>query len=390
MKKIKMLIVACLALCFAFMAVGCSNHVELQRYVDVDERTLGYKLMGDGTFYLYNDGEYSEEWQDYEYDDTNDIVSERQWNDKLNSIKKAVIGDKISYVGEYTFCNAKSMTELVIGADLEEMGANALKNCYNLSKITIDKNNTNFVLENGCLVHVATGTLIRAINQSEITVPSEVVTMEDGVFYGLKGVTKVDMSDTQIKVIENNSFRGCSSLQDVSLPGNITSIGQYAFFRCTALKNVDLQNCEKLNKIDVSAFFGCSSLKRIELPKSMKQIGMLAFSKSGLEQVYVPATESRLKVGSNAFYECNSLKEVYVHSMALLTSVKNNAEAGYLFANTYQAEKSGVNRHLKIFIQSSEFDTEKLGAYIANDKNFVRLSDTETVNGVEYVVYKGL
>ena len=57
MKKIKMLIVACLALCFAFMAVGCSNHVELQRYVDVDERTLGYKLMGDGTFYLYNDGE---------------------------------------------------------------------------------------------------------------------------------------------------------------------------------------------------------------------------------------------------------------------------------------------------------------------------------------------
>ena len=32
---------------------------------------------------------------------------------------------------------------------LEEMGANALKNCYNLSKITIDKNNTNFVLENG-------------------------------------------------------------------------------------------------------------------------------------------------------------------------------------------------------------------------------------------------
>ena len=55
MKKFKMLIVACLAVCVSFVATGCSNHVVMKRYVDVDERTLGYRLMGDGSFYLFND-----------------------------------------------------------------------------------------------------------------------------------------------------------------------------------------------------------------------------------------------------------------------------------------------------------------------------------------------
>ena len=117
---------------------------------------------------------------------------------------------------------------------------------------------------------------------------------------------------------------------------------------------------------------------------------MLAFSRSGLEQIRIPATNARLSVGSNAFYECNSLGKVYLASMALAASAKNSAEVGYLFANTYKAEKYNVVRNIKIYIAADQFDIEKLGAYIANGQNFVRLSDNETVDGIEYVVYKGL
>ena len=129
MKKFKMLIVACLAVCVAFVATGCSNHVVMKRYVDVDERTLGYRLMGDGSFYLFNDGEVAEDWPDYFYESSNDIVDGRPWNDRLGDIKKVVIGDNISALGEYAFYNAASLKEVVIGRDVESIGLNALKNC---------------------------------------------------------------------------------------------------------------------------------------------------------------------------------------------------------------------------------------------------------------------
>ena len=390
MKKFKMLIVACLAVCVAFVATGCSNHVVMKRYVDVDERTLGYRLMGDGSFYLFNDGDVAEDWPDYYYEASNDVVDGRPWNDRLGDIKKVVIGDNISSLGEYAFYGATSLKEVVIGRDVESIGLNAFKNCYNLTSISVDKDNPYFSMEEGCLVQISTGKLIRATSKSEITVPSIVLTMEDGAFYGLSSLKKVDMSQTPITYINDDAFRNCSSLSTVVLPEDLKTIGDYAFFKCSSLSSVELQDCEKLSSIGVSAFYGCSSLNKVEFAKGLTKIGMLAFSRSGLEQVTVPETTASLYMGSNAFYECNSLKNVYLANMDLASTAKNSAEAGYLFANTYKAEKTTVVRNIKIYIAADKFDIEKLGAYIANAQNFVRLTDNETVNGVEYVVYKGL
>ena len=390
MKKFKMLIVACLAVCVAFVATGCSNHVVMKRYVDVDERTLGYRLMGDGSFYLFNDGDVAEDWPDYYYEASNDVVDGRPWNDRLGDIKKVVIGDNISSLGEYAFYGATSLKEVVIGRDVESIGLNAFKNCYNLTSISVDKDNPYFSMEEGCLVQISTGKLIRSTSKSEITVPSIVLTMEDGAFYGLSSLKKVDMSQTPITYINDDAFRNCSSLSTVVLPEDLKTIGDYAFFKCSSLSSVDLQDCEKLSSIGVSAFYGCSSLNKVEFAKGLTKIGMLAFSRSGLEQVTVPETTASLYMGSNAFYECNSLKNVYLANMDLASTAKNSAEAGYLFANTYKAEKTTVVRNIKIYIAADKFDIEKLGAYIANAQNFVRLTDNETVNGVEYVVYKGL
>ncbi len=283
MKKFKMLIVACLAVCVAFVATGCSNHVVMKRYVDVDERTLGYRLMGDGSFYLFNDGDVAEDWPDYYYEASNDVVDGRPWNDRLGDIKKVVIGDNISSLGEYAFYGATSLKEVVIGRDVESIGLNAFKNCYNLTSISVDKDNPYFSMEEGCLVQISTGKLIRATSKSEITVPSIVLTMEDGAFYGLSSLKKVDMSQTPITYINDDAFRNCSSLSTVVLPEDLKTIGDYAFFKCSSLSSVDLQDCEKLSSIGVSAFYGCSSLNK---------------------------------------------------------AAKNSAEAGYLFANTYKAEEN--------------------------------------------------
>lgn len=388
-KKIKLLVIACLALCCAFIATGCASTVIIDRYLKVDDKELGYRLMGDGTFYLYNDGDSSLDWDDYELEDVNDIIINRPWNDRLDDIKKVIIKDKITHIGTYSFYNITKLTEVVIGPDVETIGANAFKNCSNLTKITLDENNTNFVLEDGCLVHVATGNLIRANNKAEITVPSIVKTMEDGAFHGLTGLKKLDMSQSQLVEIKENACSGCSSLEQLQLPATVKTIDDYAFFGCSSLKDVDFKSCVNLKKIGFSSFYGCSSIKNIEFAPAIGFIGMTAFRRCGVEKVVIPETVGRLSLGSSAFYECPALKEVYIHSMDTISSVKMSAGGGYLFANEYQGEKGLVTRNLKIYIEAAKFDVEKLGSYIANGENYVRQSENETVDGVEYVVYKG-
>ena len=35
-----------------------------------------------------------------------------------------------------------------------------------------------------------------------------------------------------VTTIENGTFDGCSALKSVSIPNSVTSIGEYAFYRC--------------------------------------------------------------------------------------------------------------------------------------------------------------
>ena len=57
----------------------------------------------------------------------------------------------------------------------------------------------------------------------------------------------------------------------VAIPNGIKKIGESAFFKCKALKNVIIPT--SVTSIEDSAFFGCSSLTSIVIPNSVTSIG---------------------------------------------------------------------------------------------------------------------
>ena len=115
----------------------------------------------------------------------------------------------------------------------------------------------------------------------------------------------------------------CSNLTSIIIPDSVTSIGDYAFFRCISLANITIPN--GLTSIGEDAFCECTSLVDVTIPDSVTSIGQYAFSNcTSLTNVTIP--DSVTSIGVGTFSECTSLTEIIVDSRPCLknkTCTKN-------------------------------------------------------------------
>ena len=123
------------------------------------------------------------------------------------------------------------------------------------------------------------------------------------------------------------AFEDCSSLTNITIPGSVTSIGAYAFYNCGSLTSVTIpdgvtsicayafSNCDSLTSVTIpdgvtsigeGAFAYCSGLTNITIPKSVTSIDRYAFSDcSGLTSIMIPYRVTY--IGFWAFRSCESL-----------------------------------------------------------------------------------
>ena len=66
-----------------------------------------------------------------------------------------------------------------------------------------------------------------------------------------------------------------SKIQTLHIPAGITTVGKYAFARCTELTQVSLP--EGVTLIDEGAFMNCTKLERVQLPATLRYIETGAF-----------------------------------------------------------------------------------------------------------------
>ena len=78
------------------------------------------------------------------------------------------------------------------------------------------------------------------------------------------------------EVICDYAFCWCKSLQNITIPNSVTSIGDRVFICCRSLQSVTIPN--SVTSIGDEAFCSCRSLQSVTIPNSVTKIGDGAFS----------------------------------------------------------------------------------------------------------------
>ena len=176
----------------------------------------------------------------------------------------------------------------------------------------------------------------KTTEQSQLYVPS--IRLQDGKpvvalsgFGSLKNLDQIFFrADCNVKYICDNCFKGCTSIWNIqNFPSTIETIGDYAFYGCSSITEINLPGT--LTYIGISAFEKCTSLQSITLPKSLKVIREYAFRNcanfdnwgnfigGGLESVVFEDrvdfyTNDVYCFYNNVFWGCSNLSKVTLPS----------------------------------------------------------------------------
>ena len=178
------------------------------------------------------------------------------FTDIKDDIKKVVINEGVTLVGDGLFEDCKNLTEIQLPASLEYISAKAFGNgkCPMLEKITVSSSSKYYCSDNGILYSKDKTKLIcYPTNKS------------DDVFEAPAGV----------KEIGESAFYKNPFIEEVHIKPGCEVIRQNAFDECKELKKVEIG--EGLREIEVSAFYYDKNLKELNLPGSLWNVGRYAF-----------------------------------------------------------------------------------------------------------------
>lgn len=140
---------------------------------------------------------------------------------------------------------------------------------------------------------------------TELKLPSDITCIGESAFNGCDNLKFLNLP-VGITRIEKGTFCGCAALTSLSLPTSIIYIGESAFAGCESLTSLKLPY--GITCIKTSTFEGCG-FKSLEIPSSVKEIEERAFQFCGLSSVIIPASVE--KIGGNAFCRSDKLQEVF-------------------------------------------------------------------------------
>ena len=156
--------------------------------------------------------------------------------------------------------------------------------------------------------------LVSKAKQAEVTYKGDSYNSYNDEYSGsftIPATVTYDGVAYSVTSIGEYAFYKCSSLKSITLPEGVTSIGYAAFGYCTSLTAITLP--EGVTSIENHAFYGCSSLTAINIPENsqLTSIGYFAFGCcTSLTAITIP--EGVTSISHDAFHECTSLTAITI------------------------------------------------------------------------------
>ena len=303
--------------------------------------------------------------------------------------------EKLEFIGTSAFLNCKSLKKINIPAyvrsfdDGDGNAGNPFRGCSGLISISVDPNNSVFYSSEGevsynAIIHkdVEREALVLIAGCSSTKIPSDVLDIDEGAFYGCIGLTSIEIPNC-VRYIGGSAFYGCNGLTSITIPESVTSIGRSAFYGCNGLTSVTIP--ENVTSIGFSAFGGCNSLTSISvaekntvydsrdncnaiikttdnslilgckntiIPNSVTSIVGAFNGCENLISVRIP--DSVTDIGGGAFEDCSGLTSIEIPNS--VTGIASGAFRGCIGLTSISIPES-----VTIIGANAEFDTRSSG-----------------------------
>lgn len=193
----------------------------------------------------------------------------------------AGVPDSSAYglLGRYS----EQIVSIEIPGSVTSIGANAFRNCKNVTKL-------NYYAVNAKVTATNARNPFSGIGNADIVIGS---------------------AASPVRFIQSYLFSG-TDIHSATIHINgstVESFGVGIFADCKKLVSVNFANNANLVKLSSNTFSGCASLSVIAMPTSINEIDANAFSGcSNLTEIVIPSTVN--KIGAGAFTGCSGLVEI--------------------------------------------------------------------------------
>ncbi len=196
------------------------------------------------------------------------------------------IGDGVKEIADSAFYNCETLNTLHLGKSIESIGYAAFYDCRAITNVTLPAKLRSIGEDafSGChITSINIPSTVKSIGKSAFT--SSINELHIGSLSAWCDIdfgSRMRYDSNNLKVYLNDNI-----LEELEIPGNVTTIKPYAFYGWTNLTSITLP--DSVTEIGEYAFAYCRDITSLDLGNGLQTIGEYAFNECYVDDVTIPA-----------------------------------------------------------------------------------------------------
>lgn len=304
---------------------------------------------------------------------------------QCNNLEAIQMSDNLTTISNYAFYRCGNLKSIVIPEKVISIGLNVFTDCYNMEDVSILSTSKNFgdtrgygylFMNNAPYISNLYGP--NATSDGRFIIIDNVVVLAAG-----KGQHSITIPNN-VTEIGQYVFSRCNQLQTISLPTSLLKIGEGCFSYCTLINDIQLPS--GLTEIKSGAFQNCTSLQSVNIPIGVQEIASYTFENcTSLSSIQYG--ESIKKIYAAALKGCTNLTQItiprYLEYLAT-DALPNTISSIEVLSSAIDFSSSSGNRYASCFPRSSI--TEITGPYARENNSMLIINGSlllATITGRE-------